>query len=207
MLTKIKAQSGQGLLELIIAIGVIAVGLFAVWTLFLSNFFNEQQSGNRIIAGNLAREGIEAVKNIRDSNWLKMDNNSSTVVWDSGLPAGQVVVTNLIAPLSSLDESIALVPLSVDNDKLYYDSTGYFNNLASATSSPYRRDITIKLICCHDGDSDLQCDDNQFEVQDSPTCQGTKLLKIGLDVESKVSWFLNNKIDQSVIHEQLFNWR
>ena len=208
MLFKIKEQSGQGLLELIIAIGVIAVGLFAVWTLFLSNFFNEQQSESRIVAGNLAREGVEVVKNIRDSNWLKMDNNVPTVSWDTNLVAGQMVITNLIPPVSG-NESASLTPLLNGNDKLYYHNSGYFYDTITSTSSPYSRIITIKPICCKDSAGDLQCDSNDFQILQSGTaCVGPDYwLKIGLDVESKVSWFLNNKNEESVIHEQLFNWR
>ena len=81
---KIKSQKGQGLMELIVAMAVIIVGLFSVWALFFSNFNGEQEAETRMIASNLAREGIEAVKNIRDSNWLAVENNVVNASWDSG---------------------------------------------------------------------------------------------------------------------------
>src|SRR3989344_8435958 len=104
LLESFKNQSGQSLLELVVAIAVITVGLFSVWNLFISNFNGEQEAGARILAVNLAREGIEIVKNIRDSNWLAIENNdpcsSNPCYWDSGLDIdadgdGTAIIANM----------------------------------------------------------------------------------------------------------------
>ena len=63
-------KKGQGLLETIVAIGVILTGLVSVMTLVISNLTGAREAALRYQAVNLAREGIELVRNKRDSNWL-----------------------------------------------------------------------------------------------------------------------------------------
>lgn len=63
-------KRGQGLLETIIAIGVITTGLVSVISLVVSNLTSARDSALRYQALNFAREGIELVRNMRDSNWL-----------------------------------------------------------------------------------------------------------------------------------------
>lgn len=65
-----KEQKGQGLLEVVIALGILTTGLFGVFTLILGNFTSERAGMMRLQAMNLAREGIETARNKRDSNWL-----------------------------------------------------------------------------------------------------------------------------------------
>lgn len=65
-----RLQKGQGLLETIVAIGVIVTGLISVMTLVISNLTSAREAALRYQAVNLAREGIELIRNKRDSNWL-----------------------------------------------------------------------------------------------------------------------------------------
>ncbi len=71
----LRAQKGFTLLEGIIAMTVITVGLVAGMSLAISNISTAQNNERRVVAVNLAREGVEAIRNIRDSNWLKVDLN------------------------------------------------------------------------------------------------------------------------------------
>lgn len=80
-------QKGQGLLEATIAIGMIMLGLGAILTLTLQNISATTASSQRITALHLAREAIEVVRGIRDSNWLRINNPpvGETPQWDDGL--------------------------------------------------------------------------------------------------------------------------
>ncbi|MGB2762764.1 MAG: prepilin-type N-terminal cleavage/methylation domain-containing protein [Minisyncoccales bacterium] len=69
-ITNWRLKNGFSLLEVLVAITVITVGLVGVTGLILYNISISRVSPDRIIAVNLAQEGIEVVKNIRDSNWL-----------------------------------------------------------------------------------------------------------------------------------------
>ncbi len=71
MLTKLKSRRGETLIEVLVAIIIIIVGaLSAVRLLGIASIHN-QLTKERVIATNLSREGLEAVRNIRDTNWLR----------------------------------------------------------------------------------------------------------------------------------------
>lgn len=66
-------QTGQSLIETIVAIFVLTTALAAGLGLTIYAFGTSTTSLNEIIATNLAREGIEVVRMMRDSNWLSGD--------------------------------------------------------------------------------------------------------------------------------------
>jgi len=61
---------GETLTETIIALSILALGVIIASTVIINSLRNMRNARNRIIAVNIAREGIEAVRNIRDTNWL-----------------------------------------------------------------------------------------------------------------------------------------
>ncbi|MDO8668682.1 MAG: hypothetical protein Q7K65_00105 [Candidatus Buchananbacteria bacterium] len=212
-----KNQNGQSLLELVVAIGVITVGLFSVWNLFISNFNGEQESGARVLAINLAREGVEIVKNIRDSNWLYIDNNDNCSYngidydpcnWDSGLSGdGTGVAQNIFSDSVYIDYA-NVDNISDDKAKIYQDPTsGLYSHDNLGQPTIYRRFIEIKNICCADVNSDLKCDDLSvdFTVKDTVCLESE--LKVGLDVKSTVSWSINGQNRQTFVNERFFNWK
>ncbi|MBI4092880.1 MAG: hypothetical protein HY420_03065 [Candidatus Kerfeldbacteria bacterium] len=69
---------GQGLLETVIGIGVIIAGTIGSVTLIAATVTAGRATNNKVIAASLAREGIEAVRNIRDANWLRIQANEDT---------------------------------------------------------------------------------------------------------------------------------
>lgn len=85
----ISQRPGQTLLEMVIAIAVITVSTLATTTLIVVTITTGRVSQAQIQAANLAREGVEIVRAIRDSNWLKADQNvidattGTTVTWDA----------------------------------------------------------------------------------------------------------------------------
>src|SRR6185436_5212342 len=78
-------RPGQGLLEAILALGIILVGLGAILTFTLKNIAAATDSGQRIVAANLAREGIDVIRGLRDSNWLAGNKSDANRVWDDDL--------------------------------------------------------------------------------------------------------------------------
>lgn len=76
---------GQGLLETIIALGVIIAGTVGTISLLIATMNAGKASRNTEIATNLAREAVEVARNIRDSNWLKIQANEAGVGTFDGL--------------------------------------------------------------------------------------------------------------------------
>lgn len=63
-------QRGETLIEVIIAMGVLAIGTLVASTMIVSTIRGTVLNKNYLAAINLSREGVEAVRAIRDSNWL-----------------------------------------------------------------------------------------------------------------------------------------
>ncbi|MCK5612996.1 prepilin-type N-terminal cleavage/methylation domain-containing protein [Candidatus Pacearchaeota archaeon] len=76
-----KNKRGETILETIIAMVILAVGVTTAGAIIGYSLRNMNGSKNRIIAINIAREGVEAVRNIRDTNWLKY-NSRRRVCWN-----------------------------------------------------------------------------------------------------------------------------
>ena len=58
------------LMEVIISVAVITTAIVASISLISSSVSAIRSNQNKIIAVHLAQEGIEIVKNIRDTNWV-----------------------------------------------------------------------------------------------------------------------------------------
>lgn len=68
-------ELGFTLIEGIVASGIISTALIVGLALAYSNLTASRANSDRIIAANLAREALEVVRNIRDSNWLRLEAN------------------------------------------------------------------------------------------------------------------------------------
>lgn len=67
------SQAGQTLVETMVAVFILVMGISAALGLANYSLSSTTNIRKQIIAMGLAREGIEAVKNMRDTNWLKGD--------------------------------------------------------------------------------------------------------------------------------------
>ena len=65
---------GFGLLEIVVAIGVITASLFALSATARIAYVATVEASDRVRAGFLLEEGFEAVKTIRDSGWATIQN-------------------------------------------------------------------------------------------------------------------------------------
>ncbi len=66
---------GESLLEVIIAVTVLTIVLASAFGVLMQSSATNINSINRVVALNIAREGVEAVRNVRDTNWLKYSGN------------------------------------------------------------------------------------------------------------------------------------
>ena len=68
---QLKNVKAESMIETIIAITVIVISSSAAMSLTRTALAGNENIGERIVAMNLAKESIEAVENIRDSNYLR----------------------------------------------------------------------------------------------------------------------------------------
>ena len=64
-------ERGETLIEAMLAMAVILLALLGLLSLSSFNYLSSRETFNRNIALDLAREGIELARNVRDSNWLR----------------------------------------------------------------------------------------------------------------------------------------
>ena len=70
-------QSGQTLIETIVAVFILTTALTAGLGLAIYAMGVSTTSQNQIVAASLAREGVEVIRVMRDSNWLVSDTNTN----------------------------------------------------------------------------------------------------------------------------------
>lgn len=74
---KIKQQQGQTLIETLVACFILVMGISAALGLAIYSLRATGSIRQQTVAMGLAREGLEVVKNMRDTNWLKFDIDTS----------------------------------------------------------------------------------------------------------------------------------
>lgn len=78
-ISKSKKNRGFALMEVIVALFLITTGIIGSYVLINSSISSTTLASHRFTAAYLAQEGVELVRNIRDTNWLQGG------VWDEGL--------------------------------------------------------------------------------------------------------------------------
>ncbi len=185
---------GQTLLELITALFVLALVLVGALALTSSNFRLEGIGSSRLIATNLAREGVELARSVRDSNWL------SGEVFDRGLinakHCARIVGT---APQPFVDHfAFEDCVDTVDPLFLLTKTTDgrYYSDPAIGDPTQYYRRARLDPICLVNGVENIltqgACDD------------GTE---IGVSVRVDVVWhYAGQKMNLSLA-EHLYDWQ
>jgi hypothetical protein len=79
-----KYQLGQTLIETVVAVFILVMGIVAALGLAIYALNASSNVSKQIIGIGLAREGIEAVKNMRDTNWLKSSVSTNCYNYSSG---------------------------------------------------------------------------------------------------------------------------
>ncbi len=198
---------GQTLIELLAAFAIIASGLMAVMGLVISNRTLSQANADRLVATNLAREGLELVREMRDSNWLAGQylnqgdlggvEGTATPVWSGA--AGQ----------SAPHLDYAANDFTHDNTNVVIVSpaTGLFANknagaAITGTATMFRRLITLTALC-DDGSGSYPA----ATPEGTTSCPGAQP-QVGLRVRSETQWTHNNgQSGTAVMYNDLYDWR
>lgn len=164
-------NAGQTLVETVVGIFVLTIGISTALGLAVSMFNASTSAVKQVVGAGLAREGVEAIFNIRATNWLKGNlvstcwnypsSTSDAVCHQDWLNPGTSGSYNISAAGSyTVDQNTTgndaqnywtlNVQGASPNYRLYYDaaaSTGvlYKTSAASAVPSDYYREIVIAL--------------------------------------------------------------
>ncbi len=189
------------MIELLVAITVISTGLFAAATMVFSNLQLADRDADEVIAINLAREGIEEAKELRDSNWLagnpfdqglSENGNDYTAVPVWAGDAGMSAISFNFAPSTIAD------PLSQVGQSNASDTFGFYTQAdPSAPRTPWRRLLIFHPICDTAGGLVI--------VDDGQDCGLDP--KMGIRVEAHIQWQRKGQMFNRTLYEDLFDWR
>jgi type II secretory pathway pseudopilin PulG len=73
---------GFSILEVVVALGIVTMGLLGVSSLVIQNIQVQSINKNYLVASMLSQEGLELVRNVRDENWLIPGNSWNTDITD-----------------------------------------------------------------------------------------------------------------------------
>lgn len=157
-MNKKSLQQGQSLVETIVAIFVLTTAITAGLGVGIFAFSAASTSQSEVLAANLAREGVEAVRMMRDSNWLAGDaaGGASDLQVCADLPVNKQncfpqgftgPTYNIGTPgsyIAAYNNSSNAWSLSAggNNYNLYLQSDGSFTHTPNGTSL-YSRKIVI----------------------------------------------------------------
>lgn len=116
------------LLEVIIVIYIFSMGILGLSTLVIKNIQLENMNKNGLIASQLAQEGLELVRNQRDSNWLNTGADWFYNVLGDGTYG--IDATNNIVNYSGINEAV----LKINSEGVY--------NLSDGVDTKFKRLIT-----------------------------------------------------------------
>jgi len=123
-LSKRKLLTGFTILEVMAAIFILTIGIGGAFLLVRQSLSAASVNKNRLIAAYLAQEGIEIVRNIRDTNWLEKRTNP-LVNWDDGLGSGDWRADYSTTTLSTnFVTNTAANYLKVDSNQMYNYTVG-----------------------------------------------------------------------------------
>lgn len=178
---------GQSLLEAIFAIGLLLIAVTAILGLAISNTAGQSASELQLVANNLAREGIEVVRNVRDTNWL------ADQAWDTGLISDGTAV-----PKFDPSTNTWTTDFTFNGPTTVYKSGGIYIQGGSGQLTIYSRLLTLKNIC-------QAADGTETIIAAGDACVAS--LKIGLKIESQVNWSERGRSHTVTLTDLLYAWK
>lgn len=170
-------KRGFTLLETVVALGVILSAIAGPYSLAVTGIINAGASKNKLAAINLAQEGIELVRKIRDDNALLIAAGTlGTNRWDDGITSGDWEIDAVQGTL-----------LPYSGQPLKFDPAIELYQLNSGTPSIFTRRVTI---------------DNPHAPPTLGIPASDQIL-----VRSTVSWSDKTAVKSVSLEEVIYNWQ
>ncbi len=145
---KFKAKKGFSLIEAITAVFIVSMALVSVLAVAQTTVRAQTINKYAIISSMLAQEGLELVRNVRDTNWRNSWNwktgDGTHTNTDIVQSSGNNTYTIYINP-STNSIVINSTPNSINDagTELYQDANGYYVHAATVNLTPFRRLIQV----------------------------------------------------------------
>lgn len=127
-------SQGFTLIETLISIMIVSIAFLGIYSAAAKYTQQTKQVKDTYVASLLGQEGIEIVRNLRDTNWV------SAASWDTGLTACGSCSGQTNGCQADYNDTL----LSTYNNSSYlWINNGFYEYGSSGTITPYRRQICI----------------------------------------------------------------
>ena len=131
-----KQQKAFSLIEVISVLFILSIGLLGVLNLIIQNINSQYFSRQNIIAYQLAQEGVELIRQVRDTNW------NSGANWNEHLSDGNYYM--------DYTNSYPIATGSTSEPLYLTTNNVYTHNAANNTLTKFNRLITISNVSDHE---------------------------------------------------------
>jgi prepilin-type N-terminal cleavage/methylation domain-containing protein len=127
---RIKNKKGFSFMEVMVTIAVLSAGILGTLALVVNSIGSAKNSRDSIISSELAQEGIELARNIRDNNLV----NNEDVFLGNSFPAN--------SGGASIIDKLSGVIVADGDEKLYLDG-GFYVHDDGGTRTKFQRKLII----------------------------------------------------------------
>lgn len=163
------------IIEILVWVFIFTLGLLSVFLMLQWSVNMNEYSKNEIMAANLAREGLDLVKNTRDTNFAELNAwdiiNPNNYAWDrfeidtyykveNNFEDGQFGVK--YEKINNFDEWKDVINTNMQDYRLYLDEDWkyiYDNWSVNNTATPFYRYIKIEKADYEDSGTNVEVDD------------------------------------------------
>jgi type II secretory pathway pseudopilin PulG len=126
-------KSGFSLVEVLAVLFVVSMGLIGILSLIVQSVQVRYINKNAMIAYQLAQEGVELARHVRDTNWRQGES------WLFGMGTGQYCIDY---------ENIVPITTSGQGCRLYLDLNGFYDHTQESgdISTDFFRKIEVNAI-------------------------------------------------------------
>jgi len=141
IIEKFSKKDAFSMIEALVAISILVIGILSAFVLVIRTLANTPHIQSRLIASNLAQEGVELIRQIRDTNFMQ------STTFRNGLEAGEYQMDVVNRELIDFNK----------NDFLKFDNDSKIYSYVSGDNAPFylQRKIVI---------SDVKDRTNSFKV-------------------------------------------
>lgn len=178
------------LVEVLVAISILLIGTVGATSILSSAIRSAQSARLNLIAAQLAQEGVELVRRVRDESFIATQDIGSGI---AGGPPGPNACPDQV--IGSWPKGIDWISVTQGNPfinignppsgdiPLYFDSTYGYNHQGIGSASPFRRRIYIRTTQASDGST------------------------LALKVNVEMKWSDRGTNKTFCVEDHLYNWR
>lgn len=207
---------GFSLVEAIISLSILVVGVLGVASLGIALVSQARLSNSQAVATQLAREGVEVVRSIRDGNWLAAEDGS-VVEFNDGLSAATDYSAALEWDSTANVWTLDFNAVGFGDCGSSFDCTRVYQRIASPyeyaqfgsapsatewAETPFQRVVRLWPICRSDADELIEAP----LTADGTDCAAGESI-VGLDVQVRLEWQEKGISKSSEVEEYMYDWK